>query len=203
MQTKYIGYARVSTVKQAKGSSIDQQKDAITKYCKAHDYTLDKIYIDSGVSAFKDRPNRDKALQRLLKDDSIHGIICYDLTRFGRSTSDLLLHINDIQKHDKHFVTVHDVFDINTKTGKLLLTVLSAIADFEAETIRERMESGREYAKLKGTKSGKPMHRPLAKIDWDKVDEFRKLGLSWTKTAVQVGVSTPTLINRAKSEGHY
>jgi len=139
----------------------------------------------------------------LLSNKELTGVIYYDLTRFGRSTVDLLMHINEIEKVGKVFITVKDSFDTGTKTGKLLLTVLSAIADYESRTILERMQSGREWAKIHGTKSGKPMHRPKKQIDWKRVNELRALGLSWTKTADHVGVSTPTLIKRAKEEMYY
>lgn len=198
-----VGYVRVSTKKQTKGTSIDSQKDAINKYCMVHNIELNKVFVDSGLSAYKNRPNFEKMIKYVLINEHINGVICNDLTRFGRSTVDLLVQINQIEKAGKSFITVKDNFDTSTKTGKLLLTVLSAIADFESKTIHERMQSGREWAKIHGTKSGKPMHRPEKYIDWKKVDELRKLGLSWTKTAHHVNVSTPTLINRAKKENHY
>jgi DNA invertase Pin-like site-specific DNA recombinase len=56
--------------------------------------------------------------------------------------------------------------------------MLSAIADYERTQIRERLEAGKEYAKAKGTKSGKPMHRPSITIDWAKFDELENKGLS-------------------------
>jgi len=83
----------------------------------------------------------------------------------------------------------------------LLLGLLSLIADFERQTILERMESGREYARVHGTKSGKPMHRPPKKIDWDKVKFFRDRSISWTKIAGIVGVSPPTILKHARAKG--
>jgi len=196
-----LGYVRVSTKKQIEGHSLAYQKQAIEKFCKFKDYNLIKIYEDKGISSYKDRKQHKKMMKRLLSDDSIDGVVVNDLTRFGRSTQDLLLQIHDIDKSNKKFISVKDNIDISTKTGRLMLKMLSAIADYEAETIRERMQAGREWAQEHGTKSGKPIGRPKADIDWIKVKELRKHNISWNKTSDVVGVSTPTLIKRAKSKG--
>jgi site-specific DNA recombinase len=199
----FVGYIRVSTKKQMEGSSLQVQKEAISKYCDIHDLDLVKIYTDKGISAYKKRPQFQAMIEHVLKDNTWNGVIVYDLTRFGRSTTDLLFQINRLDGHGKKFVSVKDNIDIGTKTGRLLLTMLSAIADFERETIRERMDAGKEYARVHGTKSGKPMHRPYAEIDWDQVKELRGYGLSWRKTAKQVRVSPATLIKRAREEKYY
>ena len=200
---KIVGYVRVSTQKQVKGKSIEIQKEAIKRYCDANELDLVKIYTDKGISAYKKRPQYKAMIEHLLKNDDWKGLIVHDLTRFGRSTADLLFQINRLDGKGKVFISIKDNIDISTKTGKLLLTMLSAIADFERESIRERMEAGKEYARVHGTKSGKPMHRPYAEIDWDKALELRKYGLSWRKTAKVVGVSPATLIKRAREEGYY
>jgi len=203
MNKNFIGYVRVSTKTQAKGTSIEYQKEQIQKYCKVHNLNLSKIYTDKGISAYKKRPQFEALIEKVLNDENIEGVIVNDLTRFGRSTADLLFQINRIDGNGKLFISIKDNIDISTKTGKLLLGLLSVIADYERETIRERMEAGKEYAKVHGTKSGKPMNRPLAEIDWDKVIELRSYGLSWRKTSKQVGVSCTTLIKRAREEGYY
>lgn len=198
---KIVGYARVSTLKQINRHSLDVQKEAIKKYCKVHDLELVKIYVDEGVSAYKVRPQYNLMLKRVMDDSDIIGVIVNDLTRFGRSTLDLLEQIQLIDKIGKKFISIKDSIDISNKTGRLLLTMLSAIADYERDTIMERMQGGREYAKVHGTKSGKPMCRPKSEIDWEKVRDLRKGNISWNKTAKMVGVSTPTLIKRAREEG--
>jgi len=198
---KVVGYARVSTVKQLSGTSIEDQQSAIKRYCDAYNFDLIKTYKDEGVSAYKERPRYEEMLEKVYKDETIKGVIVNDLTRFGRSTIDLLTQIKLLDSKGKIFVSIKDNIDLSTKNGRLLLVLLSGIADYEKETIMERMNAGREYARLNGTKSGKPMHRPEAVIDWKVVKDLRKVGLSWTKTAKQVGVSVPTIIKRARKEG--
>lgn len=193
---KLNAYTRVSTQKQLEGGSLSIQKTAIERYCKAHGHTIKKLYTDKGVSAYKNRPQFNK----MLEDDTVDGVIVHDLTRFGRSTTDLLVHINRLNDQGKAFISVKDGIDITTKTGKLLLTVLSAIADFERTTIRERLEAGKEYAKEHGTKSGKPMHRPQIDIDWSEVEKWRKKGLSLTAIAKIMNLNRATLYNRHKNQ---
>jgi len=200
---KVVGYVRVSTLTQAEGHSLEFQEEAIKKYCQLHNLKLVKLYRDEGVSALAKRPNFQKAFKRVLEDDEIKGIVVYDLTRFGRSTVELLTNIEMLKAKGKFLASIKENIDLSTKTGKLLFTVLAAIAEFERETIRERLRAGKEWAKIHGTKSGKPMHRPKKPIDWQKVKELRRYGLSWTKIAKHVGVSPPTLISRAKEEGIY
>lgn len=195
MKEKLVGYVRVSTIKQTKGHSIEYQVEAIKKYCDAYNIDLVKIYKDEGLSAYKDRPQYEKMLQRVY-DEDIYGIIVNDLTRFGRSTSDLLMQIKDLDNKGKKLISIKDNIDISTKNGRLLLTMLSAIADYEKETIMERMSAGREIARRKGTKFG----RHLKVIDWELVKMLRP-DVSWTQIARKVGVSCPTLISRAKDEG--
>jgi len=192
---KAFGYIRVSTLKQVKGHSLEYQKSAIEEYCKRNDIEIKKLFIDKGLSGYRYRPNFEKMMNDL-KD--IDFIITYSITRFGRSTQELLINIQTLENKDIKFVSIKENFDVTTKTGKLLLGMLALISDFEAQTIKERMEAGREWARVHGTKR---FGRPYADIDWDTVKQFREVGVSWTKTAKRVGVSTATLIARAREEG--
>lgn len=209
--TVIIGYIRVSTIKQVEGHSLDFQKDSIEKYCSLKGWSLDKkLYKDSGVSATVKRPEFEKALKRVIEDSKINGIITYDLTRFGRDTIELLSNIKIIENKGKEFISIKENIDTTTKTGRLMLTLLSGIADFERDTICERLIAGREWAKVHGTKSGKPMHRPKKNVNWELVKELRGLGLSWNKIAQHWNksvktkketISVPTLIKRSGEEG--
>jgi len=192
---KALGYVRVSTLKQIKGHSLDYQKSAIEKHCEIKNIKLVKIYTDKGLSGYKFRPNFERMMKNL---KGIDYVITHSITRFGRSTQDLLYHIQNLENQGIKFVSVKENFDISTKTGKLLLGMLALIAEFEGQSIKERMEAGREWSKIHGDKK---FGRPEAKIDWEVVKDFRGAGVSWTKTAKRVGVAPATLINRARKEG--
>jgi site-specific DNA recombinase len=198
---KIIGYSRVSTIKQLNRHSIDAQKEAIRRYCNAHGYELVNIYSDEGISAYKERPEYKRMMEQVLNNEEVKGVVVSDITRFGRNAEDLLHQIKSIDSIGKKFISINDNIDISTKTGRLLLGFLSLIADYEREAILERMEMGKSYARIHGTKSGKPMNRPPKKIDWNRVRELRGLGLSWTKIAPNVGTSPPTLLKHAKEKG--
>jgi len=198
----YIGYVRVSTLKQVKGHSLDYQRDAIQKTCEMNKLNLVKIYADEGLSGAKFRPEFQKAIKRVIEDKKIDGIIFYSVFRFGRSTEDIKLHLNQIHDAGKKHLSIKENIDLDSAQGRFMFEILSAVAEFERELIIERMQTGKEWAKIHGTKSGKPMGRPKAEIDWEQVTELRK-HLSWRKTASIIGVSTPTLIKRAQEEGYY
>ena len=212
MKENMIGYCRVSTPAQIEGRSLTIQKESIENYCKNNNINLVKIYSDEGLSAYKERPAFQRTKDILRSDQEIKGIIVNDLSRFGRSTLELITTISEIDMLGKKFISLKESFDLSTKTGKLLLTILSAIADYERELIKERMTAGRAYAEKYGSASGLPCHRPKKYIDWDKVMQWRKYGISFTKIAEilsndkenpDYSISHQTLIERAREEGYY
>jgi len=206
----FIGYVRVSTKQQIAGNSLSYQKEAIESYCKNNKIKLVKIYADEGISAFKERPSFNACMNQLRNNPSINGVVVNELSRFGRSTVELISLITEIDQLKKEFVSLKESFDISDKMGRLVLTVLSAIADYERDLIRERMTAGREFAEAKGTRSGLPCHRPLKEIPWDKVKKWRKVKMSWTMIAkllsndaenIEYSITHQTLIKHARGKG--
>ena len=123
-----IGYARVSTTDQ----NLDLQTDALKAAgCK-------KIFSDHGVSGAKsERPGLDKALEHVRKKDTL---VIWKLDRLGRSLSHLLSIIEDLKRRGVHFASVQDGFDTSTASGKMVFSVIGAMADnwlrvFPAELI--------------------------------------------------------------------
>jgi DNA invertase Pin-like site-specific DNA recombinase len=198
---KFIGYVRVSTLTQVKGHSLDYQKEALTKLASMHNVELVKVYADEGVSGVKFRPEFEKAMKKILEDKEINGILFYSVFRFGRSTDDIKHNLDKIKDAGKRFLSVSENIDLTNSQGRFMFHVLSDVAEFERDIIIERMQSGKEWAKTHGTKSGKPMCRPKKKIDWEIVKDRRLHGYSFTKIAKELGISTPTLTNRSKAEG--
>lgn len=198
---KFIGYTRVSTLTQVEGHSLDYQKETLTKFCDMNQIELVKTYSDEGVSGVKFREEFEKAMKRVLEDKEISGIVFYSVFRFGRSTEDIKENLNRIKQAGKRFLSTKENIDLNTSQGRFMFNVLSDVAEFERELIIERMKAGRDYAKIHGTKKGEGFGRHKKVIDWSKVKDLRATGLSWTKTAKMIGMSTPSLIERAKREG--
>lgn len=193
MENKYFAYCRESV--KGLDSGIGIQKEQIEKYAKAYGLNIIEWYVDNGISAYKYRPKFEKMMQDI---DKSKGIICSDLTRFGRNTMDLLYNINVLNEKNKELIFIREQWNTSTKEGKMFLTFMAAIADYERAKINERMSAGKEYAKTHGTKSGKPMHRPGIEINWIEYDVLHKKGLGIPSIAKVIGVSKSKLYSAIK-----
>lgn len=155
MSRKVAIYVRVSTTNQAEeGYSIDGQLDSLTKYCEAMGWSVYQKYIDAGFSGGKlERPD----ILKLIKDAKrgvFDTILVYKLDRLSRNVQDTLYLVKEVfNKNEVHFVSLQENLDTSSAMGNLFLTLLSAIAEFEREQIKERMQLG----KLGRAKSGKSM----------------------------------------------
>lgn len=167
MKKRVAIYARVSTLNQAiEGYSIEAQVNSLRKYCEALGYEIYEEYIDAGYSGGNlDRP----AIQKLIKDvKNYEAVVITQLDRVSRDTRDTLYLVRDVfDKHDVAFISMKDNLDTSTSTGALFLTLLSAVAEFERSTIRERMLSG----KVGRAKSGKPMSWTVDPFGYRYVDD--------------------------------
>jgi DNA invertase Pin-like site-specific DNA recombinase len=142
-RTVIVGYARVSTQDQ----DLSAQLDALKKAGAATVYR-EKI---SGVRA--DRPQLAKLMTSLRKGDVV---LVTKLDRLGRSTRELLDLIHRIDQAGGSFKSLGDpLFDTSTSQGRLLVTMLAAIAEFERELIRERTGAGRQRAMAAGIRFGR------------------------------------------------
>ena len=138
------GYARVST----DGQSVDAQVRQLTKAgCK-------KVFRKTASGAKTDRAQLAKALAILDADDVL---MVTRLDRLARSTRDLLNTLGTIADHKAGFRSLGDTWaDTTTAHGRLMLTVLGGLAEFERELIRTRTGEGRARAKARGVKMGRP-----------------------------------------------
>ena len=139
-----IGYARVSTNDQ----NLDLQMDALKEA------GCGKIFSDRGVSGAKtERPGLDKALDQIRKGDIL---VIWKLDRLGRSLSHLLSIIEDLKLKGVDFASVQDGFDTSTASGKMVFSVIGAMAEYERNLIRERTMAGLASARARGRKGGRP-----------------------------------------------
>lgn len=155
MKTNKVAiYARVSTLNQAEeGYSINEQIDSLTKYCDAMSWEVVHQYVDAGYSGGKlERPDITKLISDA-KNKKFDTVLVFKLDRLSRSVRDTLYLVKDVFTENKiGFVSLKENIDTSTAMGNLFLTMLSAIAEFEREQIKERMQFG-----LAGrAKSGKP-----------------------------------------------
>jgi DNA invertase Pin-like site-specific DNA recombinase len=183
-------------------TGINIQKEKILKYCEYTGREISKWFIDNDATAYKYRPYYDKMMKELILSDA-KGLICTHLFRFGRNTQEVLLEHGKLKSAGKELVFTEHQIDSDTTVGKAMLGMLAVFADFERDTIRERLEGGRKYARIHGTKSGKPMHRPSKQINWKTFDELTTKKLSIPAIAKVLCVSRSKLyqaVNMRKND---
>src|SRR5215813_1667467 len=143
-------YARVSTLDQ----TPENQLQELRRYVEARGWTAVE-YVDQGVSGSKEsRP----ALDLLLKDAKrrqFDVLVAWRLDRLGRNLRHLILLLDELQALGIGFVTLGEGIDTSTPAGKLQLHILSAIAEFERERIRERVVAGLHRARKQGKRLGR------------------------------------------------
>ncbi|MEC1717802.1 recombinase family protein [Schinkia azotoformans] len=145
MSNKLFGYARVSTLDQ----NLDRQIDILKEYGVQEE----DIYTDKISGAKFHRPALDE-LQKILRPGDT--VITESLSRLSRSTKDLLTILNDWQERDIIFISIKEQFDLSSSAGKLMLTILAGLGEFERDVIRERVKEGLESARARGRVGGRP-----------------------------------------------
>lgn len=156
MKRYILGYARVSTEQQ----SLDRQLDALQKY------GCDLIFDEKMTGTKRDRPELEKLLDRMTEGDTV---VIAELSRLGRSTKDLIELVELFQKKGVHLISLKEQIDTSTSTGKLLFTLMSALAQFERDLIAERTQEGLKAARARGRLGGRP------KTDQKQIEKAIKL----------------------------
>ena len=149
MKNYIFGYARVSTEAQ----NLDRQIDALKKY------GVDMIYNEKMTGTKRDRPELSKMLDRMAEGDTV---VVESLSRLGRSTKDLIELTELFERKGVHLVSLKESIDTSSSTGKLLFTLMSAIAQFERDVIADRTKEGLRSARARGRTGGRPKANPDA-----------------------------------------
>ncbi|HEL0697977.1 recombinase family protein [Streptococcus equi] len=155
-KTAYV-YTRVSTGMQVDGYSLAAQEERIRQYAKAYDIEIIKIYEDAGKSG-KSILGREQFLEMLndveSEKDNVDYILVFKLSRFGRNSADTLKSLEIMENHDVHLICVEDGLDSSKDAGKLVITILSAVAEMERETILAQTMAGRKQKAREGKWNG-------------------------------------------------
>ncbi|MED2945250.1 recombinase family protein [Bacillus swezeyi] len=136
-------YVRVSTEEQVKeGFSISAQREKLKAYCISQDWTDYKFYVDEGISA-KDtkRPQLELMLNHI-KQGLISTVLVYRLDRLTRSVRDLYDLLDLFDKNNCIFRSATEVYDTGSATGRLFITLVAAMAQWERENLGERVTMG-------------------------------------------------------------
>ena len=162
--------------------NLDRQLDALKNY------GCDVIYNEKITGTKRDRPELEKLLDRMTVGDTV---VVESLSRLGRSTKDLIELTELFEKNGVHLVSLKEQIDTSTATGKLLFTLMSAIAQFERDVIADRTREGLAAARARGRKGGRP------KINTESIKKALKLYHTYQYTVKEIedltGVKKATL----------
>ncbi|HXX44610.1 MAG TPA: recombinase family protein [Candidatus Acidoferrales bacterium] len=190
-------YARVSTTNH--GQDVTIQTRELHEYCERRGWTVGAEYVDVGVSGTKDRRPELDLLMADAHRRRFDAVVVWKFDRFARSVSHLLRGLETFQALGVEFVSLTEGVDTSTPAGKLVFTVLGAVAELERSVIAERVRAGLRNARAKGKKLG----RPGKTVNVGEIAALRAAGKSWRAISNQTGISTRSarraLIQRGKT----
>lgn len=175
-----VAYVRVSTVEQNEA----RQVEALEKY------KIDKWFTEKVSAKDANRPKLQEMIDYVREGDTVY---IHDFSRLARSTKDLLEIAEQLQNKGVHLVSNKENIDTSTPTGKLMLTMIGAIATFERENLLERQKEGIEIAKREKKFKG----RKAVNIDAEEFElqlqRYKAREINKTEFAEILKVSRPTL----------
>lgn len=173
-----IAYVRVSTVEQNEGRQIEALKEK----------NIDKWYTEKVSAKDTNRPQLKEMLEFAREGDTI---FIHDFSRLARSTKDLLDIVEMLNAKGVHLVSNKENIDSSTPTGKLMLTMIGAIAEFERTNLLERQREGIALA----VKEGKYKGRREVKVDnfEEQYQRYKNRELNKVQLAAELGITRPTL----------
>ena len=183
-----VAYVRVSTAEQNEA----RQTEALEKH------NIEKWYIEKISGKDTNRPKLQEMLDFVREGDTIY---IHDFSRLARSTKDLLDIVEKLNEKGVSLVSNKENIDSSTPTGKLMLTMIGAIAEFERQNLLERQREGIEIAKREGKFKG----GQVKKIDIDTFNnvyrEYKEREITKKEMAEKLHISRPTLDKMLKEKG--
>lgn len=186
-------YGRISTTNH--GQDVSMQTRELEQFAQARGWRLVDSYLDIGISGAKEkRPELD----RLMADAhrrKFDVVIVWRFDRFARSVSHLLRALETFNALGIAFVSLSEQMDTTTPAGKMVFTVLGAVAELERSLIVERVKAGLRNARAKGKRLG----RPRVSVDHSRIMAMRSEGLSWATIASRLDVGEGTVYRAAQA----
>jgi len=185
LDRRAVLYSRVSTTN---GQDPEMQSREIREYCQRRGWALVGEYVDVGISGAKERRPQ---LDRLIGDAhkrKFEVVVVWKFDRFARSVSHLLRALETFRALGVEFVSLSEQVDTSTPTGKMIFTVLGAVAELERSLIAERVRAGLRNARAKGKRLG----RPVKHVNAAQIAALRAQGVPWRRIGAQLGVSAAT-----------
>lgn len=173
-----IAYVRVSTVEQNEA----RQREALSKY------QIDKWFEEKVSGKDTNRPQLKAMLDYVREGDTVY---IHDLSRLARSTLDLLSIIQELQKKQVNLVSNKENIDTSGPTGKLMITMIAAINQFERENLLERQREGIAIAKREGRYKGRKA-TSIPNFE-EHYARYKSREINKSQLAQELGISRPTL----------
>ena len=183
-------YCRVSTADQ----SCTRQEHDLTTFAERAGYEVVGTYKETASGMRLDRAER-KRVMALVQRREVDVVLVTELSRWGRSTTDLLATLKELEARRVSLVALNGMaFDLSTPHGRMMATLLAGIAEFERELIQERIRSGVAAAKARGKRLGRqPGQRPKSDRLAPKVLALVAQGRSYRLIGREVGLSKNTV----------
>jgi putative DNA-invertase from lambdoid prophage Rac len=183
--------------------SCERQERDLVAFAQRAGYEVVGIYKETASGVKLDRAERKHVLA-LAQRHEIDVVLVTELSRWGRSTTDLLATLRELEARRVSLVALNGMaFDLSTPHGRMMATVLAGIAEFERELIQERIRSGIAAAKARGKRLGRqPGQRPKSDRLAPKVLALVAQGRSYRQVGREVGLSKNTvagIVKRARA----
>lgn len=175
-----IGYVRVSTVEQNEQRQIEGLQN----------YNIEKWYTEKISAKDTNRPKLQEMLDFARQGDTVY---IHDFSRIARSTKDLLEIIDFLNNKGVHLVSNKENIDTSTPTGKLLVTMIGAINEFERQNLLERQKEGIEIAKRQGKFKGRKEIKINDETFTEHYNRYKSREINKSELAKILNVSRPTL----------
>jgi putative DNA-invertase from lambdoid prophage Rac len=178
-------YARVSTQDQ---QTIPLQTRAMREYAARRGWTITLQVREVGSGAVQ-RQSREKLLEAARRRE-IDGVLVWRLDRWGRSVTDLLATLQELEHLGVGFVSLTEALDQTTPAGRAMAGLLAVFAEFEREILRERVRAGLAQARQNGQRLGRPA---TAALHADQVRKLRRAGLSKSEIARRLEIGSTSV----------
>jgi DNA invertase Pin-like site-specific DNA recombinase len=174
-------YARVSTQDQ---QTIPMQTRALREYATRRGWTI-ALQVKEIGSGASQRERREQLLEAARRRE-IDVVLVWRLDRWGRSVTDLLASLQELEHLGVGFVSLTEALDLTTSAGRAMAALLAVFAEFEREILRERVRAGLEQARRNGQRLGRPI---TAALQADQVRKLHRAGISKAEIArrLQIG----------------
>ena len=173
-------YARISTSDQ---QTLPMQSHAMRQYAARRGWTVAMQVREVGSGAAQ-REARERLLEAARRRE-IDVVLVWRLDRWGRSVTDLLATLQELEHLGVGFVSLTEALDLTTPAGRAMAGLLSVFAEFEREILRERVRAGLAHARQNGKRLGRPMTAGLQAAE---IRKLRRAGISKSEIARRLNI---------------